>query len=920
MPETTDILLIDDEFEQWMPVLEPVGEKLGCAINAVGSVEDGLDELRAYGHCYDAAVLDLTFPNGGLQGKEGLRRIKEHDAERPVLILTGSGAAEDIQTAVECIRLGAYDYLPKERLDPQQLFRQARKAIEQERDGERHQAVAEHAAPEMEQPFVRVRQAERSDETGRHVGHFALALHSLARPRDDEEEEQAMDAAVAWHGHLLHFLALSGPGVQFRLRYRAVPGSGEDRPDLRVALLASVEASTPEEVRSRATALYRDLIVYLMGREQTGARVYTFVPVTEEARLQEWLVPVESREGLRLSRSTVGPVEAEAAERGVGFAAGPSASRAETQLPRAAEASLENTLNHFCRLMAGQWTPALLDVSLRPTKLTPGELDRLRRVARGESAAPEALSGSEDEALVAASEQLIQQAGRCFEIDLCLAQSQEPVSDGLRAAAANGFFGDVSGVTSEPTALEVSGGALQPLPPASSNGDRLPRLYPAEGAQRLFRLPLPVSGGLPGIRATNPVFEFIPPDLSEEGPLLGGKRVRSEGRAVRIDPEDMFHHVYILGQTGTGKTTMLSTMMAERLEAGAGLGLIDPHGDLCDQMYDIVPKERREDVVVFDPSDPDSDAKLNLLEYDPEFPRQRSTLINELFQIFQQEYDSEALGPIFENYMRNALLLVMDDPEEPGTLMDVVRLFQDEEFREDLLDTCENERVVGFWKQVGKVSSRGELPTPENVSIYVTSKLSRFIDDDYLRSLIEQRRSTLDFREIIDSGKILLVKMTKGKLGALGVKMFGTILFAQLLMAALSREDLPEEERQDFFLFVDEFQNFTTPTVASMLSEARKYRLSLTLANQSLFQLEDEIVNAVLGNVGSLVTLRPGVEDYDKIGPYVTPPFEREEIINLPSYTAVARLLADRQPTKPFTFQTIPLLDGDAPADGLPAG
>jgi len=161
--------------------------------------------------------------------------------------------------------------------------------------------------------------------------------------------------------------------------------------------------------------------------------------------------------------------------------------------------------------------------------------------------------------------------------------------------------------------------------------------------------------------------------------------------------------------------------------------------------------------------------------------------------------------------------------------------------------------------------------------------------------------------------------MTKGKLGELGVRMFGTIIFTRLLMAALSREDLPEEERRDFFLFVDEFQNFTTPTVASMLSEARKYRLSLTLANQSLFQLEDEIINAVLGNVGSLVTLRPGVEDYDKIGPYVTPPFEREEIINLPSYTAVARLLADRQPTQPFTFQTIPLLD-DYLADGDAAG
>jgi type IV secretory pathway TraG/TraD family ATPase VirD4 len=409
----------------------------------------------------------------------------------------------------------------------------------------------------------------------------------------------------------------------------------------------------------------------------------------------------------------------------------------------------------------------------------------------------------------------------------------------------------------------------------------------------------------------------MPAELGSEGPLLGGKVVGSERREVRIHPEDMFHHVYILGQTGTGKTTMLGSMMDERLTAGAGLGLIDPHGDLCDKILRAVPDERRDDVILFDPSDPDNDVKLNLLEYDPRYPRQRTTLINELFQIFDQEYDLEQTGgPMFETYMRNALRLVMDDPEEPGTLLDAVNVFQDDIYRAELLDKCTDESVVNFWEKEAEKAG-GEISL-ENITPYVTSKLNRFLFDEYLRGLIDVRHSTINFRDIIDDGKILLIKMTKGKLGELGVRMFGTIIFTRLLMAALSREDLPEEERQDFFLFVDEFQNFTTPTVASMLSEARKYRLSLTLANQSLFQLEDEIVNAVLGNVGSLVTLRPGVEDYDKIGPYVTPPFEREEIINLPSYTAVARLLADRQPTKPFTFQTIPVLDDD-PANGSPA-
>lgn len=191
----------------------------------------------------------------------------------------------------------------------------------------------------------------------------------------------------------------------------------------------------------------------------------------------------------------------------------------------------------------------------------------------------------------------------------------------------------------------------------------------------------------------------------------------------------------------------------------------------------------------------------------------------------------------------------------------------------------------------------------------VTSKLTRFLSDDYLRSLIAERRSTIDFREIIDEGKILLVKMQKGRLGQIGARMFGTIVVARLMMAALAREEVPQEERRGFFLFMDEFQSFTTPTLARLLSEARKFRLSLTLANQTLYQLDDEIADAVLGNAGSLVALRPGVKDYQKVEPYVSPPFRRDEVVNMPNYRAIGRLLAGGEPTRPFRFRTLPRLE-----------
>lgn len=437
-----------------------------------------------------------------------------------------------------------------------------------------------------------------------------------------------------------------------------------------------------------------------------------------------------------------------------------------------------------------------------------------------------------------------------------------------------------------------------------------------EEATRIFRLPLPLEGETPGLPSTHPAYEALPKDLPAEGPVLGVKKTGQAQQLIRLHPHDLRRHAYILGQTGTGKTTMLASMLQERIEAGASVGLIDPHGDLFDAVRRAVPKERTGDVILFDPGDRSSlyapsetsqSVRLNLLEYDPRYPEQRSVLIESLFDIFDQEYDLKRVGgPIFETYMRNALLLVMDDPvKAPGTFLDVIKVFQDEDYRRRRLAMCKNPLVVDFWEKEAAGVTYHEMQL-NNVAPYVTSKLNAFVYNDYLRTLLGERRSTLRFRELIDEVKILLVRLPKGKLGGFGVRMFGTVLFTRLLMAALSREDTHEEERPDFFLFVDEFQHFTSRAVAEMLSEARKYRLSLVLANQTLGQLDDRILHAVLGNTGSLVFFRPGVEDYDRIKPYVTPPFTREEMLALPNYTASARLLIEGRPADPFLFQTCP--------------
>ena len=801
-----------------------------------------------------------------------------------------------------------------------------------------------------EEPCVLALENSLEDDPARHVRHFAMDLSGLLRPRSEREQKQALQAAKAWHHDLLGLLSRYPSGTEFRLRYwtnsalgagahsesdhyiaQGESDQGENERQLRVGLVVTVRATEAETAEARTTRLAQELVGFLQGNTPAASSIYDVRPARTEEALRWWLVPFREGvscegAGLRLIRPALDLQAQEGSP--VGFGA-ESSGTTGPEIPGVAEGSgPERSLSRFGRAMLEQGAPSLLSITLRPTSLRPEELSRLRSIARGEATSGTMLSGGEEEAIVAFSEGLIRQARRCFEMDVLLAQPQRPVSPGLQAAVEQGFFGGLGRMETENVALETRSGLLRPARPASTkrqgsapgahqtggssstdeDAGRLRRLRGTEEATRLFRFPAPATSEVPGVSRSHPASRHVPSGLPGEGPLLGRKKDSRKEKEVRLHPEDMFHHVYILGQTGTGKTTMLGSMIEERLEAGAGVGLIDPHGDLYDQVRRAVPAGRRGDVILFDPANEQNDTALNLLEYDPERPRQRSRLVNELFQIFEQEYDHEALGPIFENYMRNALLLVMDDPEEPGTLLDVVRLFQDEGYRESLLAACDNERVVQFWRQAESTPDTGELPSPNNIAIYVTSKLSRFIDDDYLRSLVNQRRSTLDFRQVLGSGKILLIKMQKGRLGQIGIRMFGTIIVTRLMMAALAREEIPEEERRDFYLFVDEFQNFTTPTIANLLSEARKYRLSLTLANQTLYQLEDEIADAVLGNAGSLVALRPGVKDFGRIEPYVSPPFSREEITNLPNYKAVARLLVGGEPTRPFLLETSPQL------------
>lgn len=403
-----------------------------------------------------------------------------------------------------------------------------------------------------------------------------------------------------------------------------------------------------------------------------------------------------------------------------------------------------------------------------------------------------------------------------------------------------------------------------------------------------------------------------PVGLPAEGTLLGINAHRGQEVQVNIAPEDRMRHFYVIGQTGTGKTALLKNMIIQDIRAGNGVCFIDPHGsDVMDILANI-PPERYDDVIYFDPSSTERPMALNMLEFDRRFPEQKTFVVNEMFSIFQKLYGGvpESMGPMFEQYFRNATMLVIEDPESGSTLLDVSRVMSNKAFRDLKISKCKNPVVIQFWKEIAEKA--GGEASLANIVPYITSKFDVFLSNEIMRPIVSQEVSSFNVREIMDGKKILLVNLSKGRLGDINSHLIGLILVGKILMAALSRVDSLGKEMSDFFLYLDEFQNITTDSIATILSEARKYRLALTVAHQFIGQLDDKIKNAVFGNVGSMAVFRVGTEDAEFLEKQFTPVFTQTDITNLDNYNAYIRLLSGGKPVKPFNIQTM------APEKGNP--
>ncbi len=408
--------------------------------------------------------------------------------------------------------------------------------------------------------------------------------------------------------------------------------------------------------------------------------------------------------------------------------------------------------------------------------------------------------------------------------------------------------------------------------------------------------------------------EVAPPaNLPTEGVVIGENNFRGDRRLVRLTPADRRRHLYIVGQTGVGKSyLMIAPMVLQDIAAGQGACVIDPHGDLVDAILERMPPERIDDVIVFDPGDLRRPLGLNMLEYNPAKPEERSFIVNELLNIFDKLYDLKTTGgPMFEYYLRNALLLAMEDaPNDPITLLDIPRIFSDTDYRNGKLARIKDQLVIDFWtREAAKATGEQGLG---NMTVYIASKFASFISNDYMRPIVGQVKSAFNFRELMDGKKILLVKLAKGKIGDMNASLLGMIITGRLLMAALSRSDQASTNRPDFYLYIDEFQNFTTNSIATILSEARKYGLCLTVAHQFIAQLTDEIREAVMGNVGSLVAFRVGTPDTEVLLKQFNPEFSEKDLVSIENGQAFGKLLIDGEPARPFSFRCLPPPPGHA--------
>lgn len=737
---------------------------------------------------------------------------------------------------------------------------------------------------------------KRDSLKGLVTGCFAFELVNIASP-DQHHFEALTLKNFAWHRQLL--LALSNSPCQCNLVCRMVKHAVElksHHSGLRIVLLFYVSHTDENILKKQITTLKKEILFVLKQSRSSAGRMYTFSEVKTEKHYYELTkVPMKLKSFDYIRRPVF--FTSSSAIKTVGYL--------PTNLPEPQKKSFVpqyfmpdiDTINYIAARLAQSYDFTEVNMHLAPVKTDIDKLVQLKETFQKYQLNDEHFTALEKKTYKEHLELLFDDntTHYLFHVTMRSASDNLP-GHSFHNNIADCFFGNLLNVEIHPASGSTF---LFDAEMCANPENQLQYLYPLEIAQRSFRLPGIGADSIKWFRSESEVFSFIPENLPQEGVLMGINKALGQEIEVRITENDLARHVYIMGQTGVGKTTMLKTMINDCIKKSYGFAVVDPHGDLINTIQSIIPEYRKNDVVLFDPTK-DTDFTFNILEYNKDYPEQKTFIFNELIKVLDEMYDlRQTGGPIFELYLKNALFLIMD---QGGNLDHVYKFFYNEEYCMFILENAEDKLAVEFFENARQI--RGEASF-ESIAPYITSKLNRFVQDAYIRKIVCTNNTSIDFRQIIDSGKILLISLPKGRLGYEGVKFLGTLLFNKLIMAAFTRENIVYSARRPFYLFVDEFQNFTSREIETALSESRKYGLRLVLANQTLAQLRPEIMKILLGNVGSQVFFRPSTFDIELLSGYFKHHISEQEMLGLKNFRALCRMMLNDEPSNPFIIETI---------------
>lgn len=751
---------------------------------------------------------------------------------------------------------------------------------------------------------------------------FAIVLRATSRPWGGEAEwfDSVLGSQFRFVQMLGGLIAHEGDPV-FGLRVICAPQpEAPERGRLTFALLARVAANGEAQARALANQLYHDLLPALPAQD---SHAFQFEPVSDEEELARLLEPFEATTFSEILRREQGSPE-------------DGTHAIYPYLPT------ELNLHALCWALLRQPAPTMISLHLQPTVLYAWEIEYLGRNLTVDS--PQAGMLMQATSAQGNAWQTVQRmastqvnlnrlsrlnarafllqvnAASAGSVSPLFAQSAAATLFGALQQAGGAFYGgwevQTAVTDAERAAARRNCNELEMERWTTSHTERLPTrlryLVSEMEAIFAFRLPIPLRDGLPGVKQLDAKPILPPPGIPTYGTVYGESVAQVGGRTTRIrqSNDDRRRHVFVPGRTGTGKSTLLSQMALQDIANGKGVCVVDPHGDLINDVLMHIPASRADDVIIFDAADEERPIGLNLLEHTSESEKQR--IVTEFIGSLMRMYDPGQIGivgPRFEHNVRMAMLTAMVVPG--NTLIEVVRVLSNSRYAKSLAALVTDPVVRMYWgDQIGSTSDYHK----SEILDHLVSKFNRYVGDKLVRNIIGQRRTTLNFREIMDRQKILLVSLSKGLVGVENAQFLGLMLLQRLLITALERANVSPDQRPDFALYVDEFQNFATPLFSTILSEGRKYGLMATLANQYLTQLDAKVRSAIFGNVGTLVSFQLGSEDAQIFSSEMYPALDAADLINLPRYTAAVKLLVNGSTGSPFTMRTLPLLQSATPA------